>query len=179
MTSAERDIEFMELARTSLELIRKKSQDYTAGADVLATFKQAGGNLGMDAKASVLHLIGIKVARLGSLFQKDREVKNEPVTDSVLDLFSYAFFLHCAVKDEQTKITEREEGKSDFDKGVYYGNRSSEKRETVVDEKVQHDRGASPISDKLHPWDQRYSGSGGVSRPCSGSPSPLWTTTLQ
>lgn len=99
MTVPERDKIFEDFTQSAKDIMNRKNDSYGATEDVLSNFKNIGSIVGTDAKASVLHLIATKVARLGSLLIKDRQSDFESAEDSVLDLFNYTFILKCILSE--------------------------------------------------------------------------------
>lgn len=85
----------------------RKGSDY-ANEDVLSNFKVAGASCGLTAEQNALSLIATKVARLGNLLQKDKEVKNEPIKDSVIDLINYGYLLYCLLEEDSVNVSNKE-----------------------------------------------------------------------
>lgn len=109
MTDKVRDQLFDDFTQQAKSLITRKSGDYVADEDVLANFKLAGSIAGGDAKASCLHLIAVKVARLGSLLKYERAPNFEALDDTVVDLFNYTFLLKCILTEGSTLKKENSE----------------------------------------------------------------------
>jgi hypothetical protein len=91
MTIDEQEQHFNQFTKKMRETIFKKGNDY-AGADRLSNFKLAGAITGTSGQLNCLNLIATKVARLGVLL-RTREVNNESISDSILDLANYAVLL--------------------------------------------------------------------------------------
>lgn len=77
---------------------RQKRADYASDDDIFSNFKDSSDLLGISefgTAESILHLIGVKLARLKNLRANGRldEPKNESVTDTYLDLAVYACLL--------------------------------------------------------------------------------------
>ena len=81
------------------EVLTKKGNDYSEG-DCLSNFKHVAKITGTTPERVVLTMIGIKVARLGVLLSTGKEVKNESIEDSILDLANYTFLLQCTIQDK-------------------------------------------------------------------------------
>lgn len=86
-----------------MEIMRKKSEDYSNGQDVLSNFKGSGANIGITAEMQILSLIATKVARLGVLLKSDKVPENESIDDSIKDLANYTDLLYCAVNEGKAK----------------------------------------------------------------------------
>lgn len=86
-----------------MEIMRKKSEDYSNGQDVLSNFKGAGANIGLTAEVQILSLIATKVARLGVLLNSNKVPENESIDDSIKDLSNYTDLLYCAVNEGKAK----------------------------------------------------------------------------
>ena len=89
-----------------MEIMRKKSEDYSNGQDVLSNFKGSGANIGLTAEMQILSLIATKVARLGVLLNGNKVPENESIDDSIKDLANYTDFLYCAVNEGKAKSEE-------------------------------------------------------------------------
>lgn len=92
MTRKEQNDRFNELVKKSEEILLKKGSDYS-NEDALSNFKQVSLITQVPVETVALVLIGIKVARLGNLFNKDSNPSNESVYDSVIDLLNYSILL--------------------------------------------------------------------------------------
>ena len=86
-----------------MEIMRKKSEDYSNGKDVLSNFKGSGANIGLTAEMQILSLISTKVARLSVLLKSDKVPQNESIDDSIKDLANYTDLLYCAVNEGKAK----------------------------------------------------------------------------
>lgn len=89
-----------------MEIMRKKSEDYSNGQDVLSNFKGSGANIGLTAEMQILSLIATKVARLGVLLNSNKVPENESIDDSIKDLANYTDLLYCAVNEGKAKSEE-------------------------------------------------------------------------
>jgi hypothetical protein len=90
------------------EVCSSKGDDY-AGEDRLSNFKLAGQianqSSNVQPEMNCLNLIATKVARLGQLLSSSKDVSNEPIEDSVLDLAIYSFLLHCIREEKAIERT--------------------------------------------------------------------------
>ena len=87
------------------EIMLMKGDDYAASTDRLSNFKMAGPIAGVTPEQNCLSLIATKVARLGQLLGPNRDVKNESINDSVLDLANYAVLLAMLINDKPQGIS--------------------------------------------------------------------------
>jgi hypothetical protein len=86
-------------------LIEKKAGDYTDNVDYHSNFKysNAVAEPFPSQYKSYAVLIGTKLARLSQLLQEGREVNNESIEDSFLDLINY-----CALMAERYAVEKEE-----------------------------------------------------------------------
>ncbi len=85
--------EFLELLKQSEKIHRKKNADYAANDSPYENFERANliaswFNKPEDKAFAVL--LGVKLARLATLLNSDREPNNESIEDSFLDHFTYS-----------------------------------------------------------------------------------------
>lgn len=80
--------EFDEQVRSLRNTLALKNADYANTKDVYANFNRVSTMTGIPVRQIFLVMIGIKVARLSEL-ATGKEVKNEPMADSLLDLNGY------------------------------------------------------------------------------------------
>jgi len=113
MNTAQRNELFKSFTEHQSNVLNKKGKDY-ANADTLSNFKMAGAianqNTEHPSALSVLNLIATKVARLGNLLSENKDVQNESIEDSVLDLANFTFLLHCVLREEASTYV----GKADL-----------------------------------------------------------------
>lgn len=82
------------------EILESKGNDYSH-KDCLSNFKNVASITCTTPESVVLTMIGIKVARLGVLLNTEKEVKNESISDSIIDLANYTFLLQCCLEDKK------------------------------------------------------------------------------
>lgn len=99
MTLKEQIPQVEELLNEIIRTLQTKGEDY-AGEDVLSVFKKVGYMTNLKPEQICLVMIGIKVARLSTLFDSDSAPNNESVLDSVKDLTSYGVLLDGILKDK-------------------------------------------------------------------------------
>jgi hypothetical protein len=89
---------FNEIVQKVRDVLFAKGDDY-AGEDRLSNFKTAGSLAGVTAEVNCLNHIGTKAARLGQLLSSDAPPRNEPISDSILDLTCYSILLEMIRMD--------------------------------------------------------------------------------
>jgi hypothetical protein len=99
MTKQEQVIQVTDFFSEIGGTLESKGEDYT-GEDVLSVFKKVGYMTNLKPEQICLVMIGIKVARLSTLFDSDSAPNNESVLDSVKDLTSYGVLLDGILKDK-------------------------------------------------------------------------------
>ena len=103
MTKEQQQKLIKECFEQRMEIMRKKTEDYSNGQDVLSNFKGSGANIGLTAEMQILSLIATKVARLGVLLKSGKVPENESIDDSIKDLANYTDLLYCAVNEGKAK----------------------------------------------------------------------------
>jgi len=91
--------EFCKLQKEKLEIIVKKNNDYAKQDDVFSNFKLISEITGLDIKQVFMVFISVKIARLKELFT-GKEVKNESIEDTLIDLSNYTELLYLYLKKE-------------------------------------------------------------------------------
>ena len=71
---------------------RRKGEDYARDGSPFSNFEFCASAVGITASESALHMVALKIARLGALKANGRtkDPRNEPVNDSYLDCAVYA-----------------------------------------------------------------------------------------
>jgi hypothetical protein len=90
------------------ELLRTKSRDYSATADIFANLKACEIFGVMSAELGVWIRLADKVARLGNLL-KNRS-NPEAVLDTVIDLINYAIYIYLLMIEEDPTYARLLEG---------------------------------------------------------------------
>ena len=85
-------------AANARAVLESKNKDY-ANADALSNFKLSAAVSGIAPEAGCLNQIAIKVSRAGVLINKG-QAQNEPLTDTAMDMFNYAFLFAALLKDQ-------------------------------------------------------------------------------
>lgn len=92
----------------ALETLRGKGNDYAGIKDALSNFKYSGEFAGVTPDQACRVLIGTKLARLKELLNNpNKEIKNESIKDTLLDLSNY-LLLDIALRDEELIMEEYE-----------------------------------------------------------------------
>jgi hypothetical protein len=101
MNKQEQEHHFEMMGKKMKEILLSKGDDY-ANTDRLSNFKLSGAICGLTPELGCLHLIAVKVSRLGVLLQPTSgEPKNESVQDSIIDLANYSVLLSMIVREQQ------------------------------------------------------------------------------
>ena len=90
---------FQEITKKELDILQKKSDDYSDKKDALSVFKNVANTIKVKPEIVALAFIGTKVERLSTLLNGQCMPKNEPLMDSIKDLRNYAFLLECLILD--------------------------------------------------------------------------------
>ena len=87
------------LCEKARELMRKKNEDYSNGADPFANFRMSRLLHIPEAKGVLLRMQD-KMARMVSLIDRgDLKVKDESMSDTIVDLINYSVILHGLLKE--------------------------------------------------------------------------------
>lgn len=97
--------ELLELHKTlcdkGRELMQRKNADYANGADAFANFRMSKLLHIPEAKGVLLRMQD-KMARMVSLIDRgDLKVKDESMTDTIIDLINYSVILHGLLKESE------------------------------------------------------------------------------
>ena len=101
MNKQEQEKHFDELVAKMREVLISKGNDY-ASEDRLSNFKSSANICKSTPEQICLGQIAIKVSRLGILLNS-KNVNNEPIKDSVMDLANYAILLDMIIEDTKPK----------------------------------------------------------------------------
>ncbi len=102
---------------TMVEVTKKKNADYTGGSDdPFNNFRHIGNFVqvpGVDiVAAGFLTRMSDKFSRIGSFISKgELQVKEESVTDSLLDLANYSALLAGYLKEQADKLRDAKQSK--------------------------------------------------------------------
>lgn len=80
------------------QLIMKKNNDYSKGADALRNFK-AASLVNVHPLEGILIRMTDKLTRVGNLIKEEGLVKEESIEDTLKDLANYSFLLFEVYKD--------------------------------------------------------------------------------
>lgn len=94
-----------ELFNSALETMKKKNADYSGDNRTLKNFNVSALVANVTTSQGILVRLCDKVTRIGNLLQKEGEVKDETILDTVQDLINYAAILHYSIC--QDKISEK------------------------------------------------------------------------
>ena len=84
------------------ELVERKNNDYAGEKDFLANFRMAE-MMGLNPSTGVLLRISDKFARICQLVQKEANVPEESIHDTLIDLMNYSALMILCLKDEEAR----------------------------------------------------------------------------
>lgn len=82
-----------------MALIHSKNADYAGEADPWANFRSAN-IVGVSPERAILVRMLDKMCRISNLLDSPAQVKDESVTDTLLDVANYANLLHALLKSK-------------------------------------------------------------------------------
>lgn len=74
-------------------VMTSKANDYAEVTNRWSNFEESAHMAGIAPEQSIIVLMGVKLSRLRQLTVNNKEVKNESMDDSILDLINYALIL--------------------------------------------------------------------------------------
>lgn len=85
------------------ETTERKNKDYAGGGDAFANFRMCE-ELGLcSVEKGILVRMSDKMSRIANLLDKEAAVKDESVTDTLLDLAVYSIILKIYMEENQDK----------------------------------------------------------------------------
>lgn len=105
MNKIEQFEHFQKFTNRMKTILDKKGDDY-ANEDRLSNFKSTAQITKSTPAQVILNLIGIKLARLGELLNLRGVPKNEPVSDSIVDMANYLVLLDAYLNEKNKDIPE-------------------------------------------------------------------------
>lgn len=81
-----------------IEIIREKNSDYSKNGDAFSNFRFAE-LVGISPERAILVRVSDKLARISNLLDKENEVKDETIYDTILDMINYMAILHAFLLD--------------------------------------------------------------------------------
>ena len=89
------------LHKSSMEITRKKNADYAGIGDPFKNFK-ACENLGIcSTEKGILVRMTDKLQRISNLLEKEAEVKDESILDTLQDLSNYSLILRVYIESRK------------------------------------------------------------------------------
>ena len=85
------------------ELIKRKNADYANDVDPFLNFRMSS-QVGVDPARGILVRISDKITRISNLLDREAQVKDESIRDSIKDAINYLAIL-------QALLEEKEEGR--------------------------------------------------------------------
>ena len=84
----------------ALKIVEAKNKDYASSDDGLKNFRSAELVKVSMEKAILVRLLD-KISRIGNLLDKSNAVKDESITDSILDAINYLAILKAKLEDKK------------------------------------------------------------------------------
>jgi hypothetical protein len=78
-----------------LDIVQKKNADYAGDENPFKNFEMAEKNLNVQTEKGILVRISDKLSRVANLIDKDAQVKDEAVEDTIKDAINYFAILYC------------------------------------------------------------------------------------
>ena len=94
--------EFKILFDSCVVLAAKKNGDYATGDDAFRNFR-ASVSIGVSPERAILVRLSDKIARISNLLDKEAEVKDEKIEDTLKDSINYLAILYLYLKYGKTK----------------------------------------------------------------------------
>lgn len=80
-----------------LEISHKKNADYAGDADPFKNFRMSE-QVGVDPARAILVRISDKLSRISNLLDREAEVKDERLEDTICDMINYLAILKAYIK---------------------------------------------------------------------------------
>lgn len=93
--------EFDKLQEKKKEILIKKNNDYARQDDIFSNFKLISQITGLDIRRVFMVFISVKIARLKELLLTGKQVKNESIDDTLIDLANYTELLYIHLKENK------------------------------------------------------------------------------
>ncbi len=78
-----------------LDIVQKKNADYAGDENPFKNFEMSEKNLNVKTEKGILVRISDKLSRVANLIDKDAQVKDEAVEDTIKDAINYFAILYC------------------------------------------------------------------------------------
>lgn len=94
-----REQQYNEIMKTAKEVFLKKTSDYGNKNDnMVSTLESAAALAGIEVDSLIIGIIANKLERISSLKMRERQVKDETLSDTGVDIVNYAIFLAHSLK---------------------------------------------------------------------------------
>jgi hypothetical protein len=90
------------LCKQALGLMKLKNQDYAHGEDPFRNFRTSTV-VGIEPERGILIRLLDKLTRAGNLIDKDPEVKDEKMEDTILDILNYTILFYAVNNERKIK----------------------------------------------------------------------------
>lgn len=102
MTQEDFLINFKKTLDDNFVIVRKKNADYATNEDAFLNFKACEA-FGISIETALIVRMCDKMSRISNLVNKEAEVKDESVLDTLQDLSNYATILKIYLEHEKQK----------------------------------------------------------------------------
>lgn len=106
------------LYRNALSTMLKKNADYAGSSESMRNFKLSAEIANVTMSQGILTRLVDKVTRIGNLLQKENEVKDESVFDTIQDLINYSAILLYALKLEKNEKEKEKQLSMNFEPAI-------------------------------------------------------------
>lgn len=79
--------------QSCIDIVKKKNQDYSKDADPFSNFRAIAYMLGRPAEEVIMMFIVNKISRATNLLYRENAVKDEGITDTLVDCINYMAIL--------------------------------------------------------------------------------------
>lgn len=84
--------------KDGLEILKKKNADYAGDADPYKNFRFSS-LIGVGVEEAILVRVTDKIARISNILHKDAQVKDETITDTLVDAINYLAILKAYLEN--------------------------------------------------------------------------------
>lgn len=82
-------------------LVERKNADYAGSEDCFRNFRFSA-IVGVSPERAILVRVADKLARVSNLLDKESQVKDEHITDTLLDMINYLAILKAMLSEQQS-----------------------------------------------------------------------------
>lgn len=101
MTTSELIKNISSTFETGIGIIEKKNADYAGNQDCFKNFRFSA-IVGVSPQRAILVRVADKLARVSNLLDKENQVKDETITDTILDMINYLAILKAMLEEPKS-----------------------------------------------------------------------------